>query len=93
MSRIKSLTLEQEALIPIVRDEWLNLFHVEGPQRMNRPDVEEGVEWLYGLAGLDKPRLVFVESPMGCQLAPHFFRQLGKEDVLGKINWRLPGIP
>ena len=86
MSRIKSLTLEQEALIPIVRDEWLNLFHDEGPQRMNRADVEEGFEWLYGLAGLDKPSVCFVESPMGCQLAPHFFRQMGKDDGLDKIN-------
>ena len=85
-TKLESLTPEQEALIPIVRDEWLNLFRDEGPQRMNRPDVEEGLEWLYGLAGLDKPRVVFVESPMGCQLAPHFFRQLGKEDGLDKIN-------
>ena len=85
-TKLESLTPEQEALIPIVRDEWLNLFHDEGPQRMNRPDVEEGIEWLYGLAGLDKPLVVFVESPMGCQLAPHFFRQMGKEDVLRDIR-------
>ena len=95
-TKLESLTPEQEALIPIVRDEWLNLFHDEGPQRMNRPDVEEGVEWLYGLAGLDKPWVVFVESPMGCQLAPHFFRQMGKDDGLDKINvedsvWRSVG--
>ena len=85
-TKLETLTPEQEALIPVVRDEWLNLFRDEGPKRMNRPVVEEGIEWLYGLAGLDKPRLVFVESPMGCQLAPHFFRQMGKDDGLDKIN-------
>jgi hypothetical protein len=37
--------------------------------------------------GLYKPRVVFVESPMGCQLAPHFFRQLGKEDGLDKFDF------
>jgi len=73
MSPIKffyELTPEEEALIPIVRDEWLNpLFGPDGPAPLNKEKCKEGIEWLYELLNLEKPTISFLGSPMACQLA------------------------
>jgi len=54
----ESLTEKEKELTKIVRDEWLNLFKDESPATMNKKVVREGVEWMYDLAGLDKPIII-----------------------------------
>lgn len=67
---LHELTPEQEALIPIVRDEWLNpIFAPEGPAPLDKKKCKDGIEWLYKITGLEKPIIFFLDSPLGCQLA------------------------
>jgi hypothetical protein len=49
MRKIDSLTPEQQALIPIVRDEWINLCLNSdgGNKRVEEKDIREGIDWLY----------------------------------------------
>jgi len=80
ITKIEKLTPEQEALIPQIRDKWLNLlFGPDGPKKLDKEACREGVEWMYELAGLEKPLVIFVESPLGCQLAANMIKKLDSE--------------
>jgi len=60
ITKIEKLTPEQEALIPVVRDEWLNpLFGRDGPAPLDKERCREGIEWLYELSDLGKPIIFF----------------------------------
>lgn len=65
---ITKLTKEQEAQIPIVRDEWLKL--CQSGKDFSVKDIESGIEWLYGLDNLPKPHTILkFEDPLQCQIA------------------------
>ena len=66
MSAVSKLSPEQEALIPVVRDEWLA--HGLSTQPADRGAAEEGVRAAYREAGLEPPRvMLWLGSPMeGC---------------------------
>jgi len=66
MARIDRLTKEQEALIPVVRDEWLA--HGLSTAPADRATAERGVAEAYHAAGLEPSRtIVWLESPLrGC---------------------------
>ena len=64
--KLESLTPEQEALIPIIRNEWLNLFYKD--QEIDKVKAKEGIEWLYSFCKKDKPKVFFMDSPLGCQI-------------------------
>ena len=68
MTRIKKLTPEQEALMAVVRGDWLDSIF-KNDQPMNEAAAKSGVAFLYGLAKLKQPRVIVCESPMACQLA------------------------
>jgi hypothetical protein len=60
--KIESLTKEQEALIPIVRDEWTKIGLCTEPA--NRSEAERGVALAYQAAGLLPPKLIiWLDSP------------------------------
>jgi len=70
ITKLEKLTPEQENLISVVRDEWLNsIFAPEGPAPLDKEKCEDGIEWLYKITGLEKPIIFFLDSPLGCQLA------------------------
>lgn len=63
MATLDRLTPEQEALIPVVRDEWLG--HGLSCEPADRPAAEEGVREAYRLVGLTPPRMiVWLDSPL-----------------------------
>lgn len=69
---LTELTPEQEALIPVIRDKWLN-FALGGDTSI-REDVVESVEWLYSLAKVKKPRqVVLCRSPYEAQVIANYF--------------------
>jgi len=73
---LQELSPDQEALIPVVRDEWLNpLFGLNGPAQLDKEKCKDGIEWLYQLIGLDKPIIFFLDSPLGCQLAANILKK------------------
>jgi len=80
---LKELTPEQKALIPIVQDEWLSpLFGPDGPAPLDREKCKDGIEWLYELAGFEKPIIFFLDSPFGCQLAANMVKKFFSEFMI-----------
>jgi hypothetical protein len=66
--KINTLTAEQQALLPDIRDQWIA--HGLSTDRANRPEAEEGVRQAYRAAGLEPPRfIIWVDSPYAGALA------------------------
>jgi len=82
MARIKKLTPEQEALMAVVRDDWLD-FIFKNDQPMNEAAAKSGVAFLYGLAKLKLPRVIIKESPMACQLGVY---DQTYEQIRGRVS-------
>jgi hypothetical protein len=60
--KIDKLTPEQEALMPVVRDEWINLTLNSG-KAVQEHEIREGIDWLYRISNLPKhPRIVIFDS-------------------------------
>lgn len=64
---LNKLTPEQEALMKTVRDERLNQFFQLKP--IDKEKCEKHIEFMYKLAKLKKPAIIYLDSPMGAQLA------------------------
>ena len=72
--KLKKLTTEQEALIPVIRDRWINqLYNLKD---INVEQVTEGIEWLYSLCNLPKPRVIICESLLEAQLTIHMMKPI-----------------
>ncbi len=68
MAQIDRLTPEQEALLEVVRDEWLAVGFCT--DRAQRPEAEGGVKKAYEAANLEPPKKVlWFESPLAGFLA------------------------
>jgi hypothetical protein len=60
--KLDKLTPEQEALMPFVRDEWINLTLNSG-KAVQEHEIREGIDWLYKISRLpEHPRIVIVDS-------------------------------
>ncbi|HUV71384.1 MAG TPA: hypothetical protein VMW25_00075, partial [Clostridia bacterium] len=62
---IEKLSKQQEKLMKKTRQEWLDLFFK--PKKFNEKKARASVEWLYSFCGLKKPKVLFFDSPYGCQ--------------------------
>jgi hypothetical protein len=55
-------TPAQEALIGVVRDEWINLI-LKCSNAVQEHEIREGIDWLYKISGLlEHPRIVISDS-------------------------------
>ena len=70
---LDKLTPEQEALIPVIRDKRIN--KLNNPKPLDKEKAERFVERLYWLAWLDKPQIIFVESPLWLQYAANLLKR------------------
>jgi len=66
MSKLESLSAEQEKLMYDVRDEWID-FCLGGHDEVTT--TQEQVDWLYSLASLPAPRMMIVDSPKAAMFA------------------------
>lgn len=64
---LEKLTPEMEAIIPIVRDEWINRLYDCKNTELEQTDAEEFVNWVYAKAGLPNPMTIIVDSPHAAQ--------------------------
>ena len=64
---LTELTPEQQALMPIIRDKWIN--KLNKPKQFEKEKAIKAVEWLYEFSKLEKPKVIVCESPLACQLA------------------------
>lgn len=68
MSEVREFTPEEEALIPVVRDEWIK-FAIGGDVAVS-PKVRQSVKWIYKIANCPPPSYVLVvDSPQTLQVA------------------------
>jgi len=65
---IEELTPEQEAMIPVIRDEWLEMIY-NSVKIIDHEKVKETINWLYEISGFNPPTqgVVFAKSPMEVQ--------------------------
>ena len=77
VKKLESLTPEQEALIPVIRDRWRNQLTSEP----NYEEIAKGITWIYGFANLKSPDILIVESPLAMQIAANLINNDPRPDV------------
>ena len=83
--KIESLNEEQTQLMEIVKKEWLDIPFGKR-KRINRKRAKELIEWLYTLSGLEKPLVIFLESPLGLQYAQNILRNMDFSQVRNQVR-------
>jgi hypothetical protein len=68
MKKLEKLTKKQEELIPIVRQEWLDLFY-KNKGEINKELCKKQIGWLYKeFLNLPHPFVWFCDSPLMTQM-------------------------
>src|SRR3990167_3392206 len=87
---LEKLSPEQEALIPIISDKWINL-SLNGPKLEHSKELMDGINWIYKKAKLKKnPLIIISDSPYSSQIIANL---LYKTDLLKNINRILKDMP
>jgi hypothetical protein len=67
--KIEKLTVEQEALMPVIRDRWIaQLFDLK---EINMPQLIKGINWLYTFSKLEEPKIIVCDSIIEAQITIH----------------------
>jgi hypothetical protein len=74
--KIERLTDEQVELLEQVKSEWLARLFVER-KPCDRRRALELIHWLYDFSKLQKPVVIFVNSPAGAQVAANILVRYG----------------
>lgn len=85
---LTKLTAEQEALIPVVREEWISVGLQAAPA--DRRAAEAGVADAYRAAGLGPPRIfIWLDSPLAGAIGTTFlhrlFTRMSGDHVRGRV--------
>jgi hypothetical protein len=65
---LEKLTPEQEAVLPVYRDKWLNkIFAYELLNTQTVENIKKQMEALYTFCGFAIPEVIVVDSPFACQ--------------------------
>jgi hypothetical protein len=83
---IEKLTPEQEAYLPIFREEWFKIGSSTEP--LDQTNVEDVVTRMYAVIGLPKPTFHFCDSPYACQVKIHELKiQYGLKKPKSKMEF------
>ena len=63
---LNKLNPKQIKLMDEVRDEWLDRFF-SCKVKTDRKQATKYINWLYKFCGLEKPLIIFLDSPLGAQ--------------------------
>src|SRR3990167_751228 len=86
---LEKLTPEQEKLIPVIKDKWINL-SLSGKLEYSK-ELGDGINWIYKKAKLkENPLIIIADSPYSSQIITNL---LYKTDLLKNINKILKDIP
>ena len=69
VGRVIRLTEDEQAMIAVVRDEWIA--HGLAAAPADRDEAVRGVYTVYQAAGLPEPQIVWLDSPLAGSLAAH----------------------
>ncbi len=83
--RIDKLTPEQEALLPVYRDEWIKIGLSTEPA--DRPRAERAIALMYEAAGLPPPKqIVWAQSPLSALLVRDVLSKLDRASVWDSVR-------
>ena len=72
---LEKLTPEQEAQLAVIKNKWLNkVFNYELYHSNTFESIKDKMIELYEFCGLEKPIVILVDSPLGCQIAANIFK-------------------
>src|ERR1035437_4892991 len=80
--KLEKLNDLQLAKMKEIKQFWLN-YIFSCKNSIDKEKAKTGIEWLYKLAGHKNPIIVYVDTPMGCQLAADLLKKLLKGDTVG----------
>ena len=80
MSRIETLTPEQEALIPVIRDKWRAIAHSTEP--IDRQKATEAVKAAYAAIDKKEPEILFCNNPYVALKTVMFRQQTNQYQVI-----------
>ena len=72
---LNKLTKEQEAMTPVIRDEFVAKLTCCKP--LDREAASRAIDWLYKTSGLKAPIKIVMESPLAAQLAANLLSVAG----------------
>jgi len=81
---IEKLTPKQESEQLEVRDYWIN--KVYSCEKTDEEYSKKLIEYLYKLANLEKPKVVFADSPLSAQLVIHVLKTTNTASVGGSVG-------
>lgn len=67
------------------RQEWLERFF-SGKTRTNRKQAKKYIEWLYEFSKLKKPRIIFLDSPLGIQFGANLLKGVAGDQVRAQVG-------
>ena len=70
---LEELSIEQEAKMLEVRDFWKD-YIFSCKNSINKEQAKIGIDFIYRLAKLKQPKIIYVDSPMGCQIANMYLK-------------------
>ena len=76
--KLEKLTTEQEKLMYAKRDFWLD-YIFSCKNSIDKEKAKIGIEWLYEFSKLSKPVIIYVDSPMSCQVAVMYLKEFLKQ--------------
>lgn len=77
--KIEKLTVEQEALMLVIRDRWIaQLFDLK---EVNMPQLIKGINWLYTFSKLEEPKIIVCDSIIEAQLTIHAMKHGADADL------------
>jgi hypothetical protein len=85
MKKLEVLTKEQEDLIPIVRQEWLDLFF-KNKGNLNKKLFEAQIDWLYKRLNYKKPFIWYCDSPLMVQIIINIIKNTPQTNALIREN-------
>ncbi len=84
-SKTEKLTPQEEALIPIVRQEWIDLVLHSGKE-VKREEIESDIEWVYKKLNLPKPLLFLADSHVAQKHMINVVIGTNPKEIQNKIN-------
>ena len=73
--KLEQLTPEQESLIPIINDKWINLALDGKTELKYSQELQDGINWIYQKANQKNtnPQIIIAQSPYGAQVIANIF--------------------
>jgi hypothetical protein len=78
---LEKLSQEQEILMYATKNEYLKKFF--SLPKLNKKKATEYIKWLYQFSNLKEPNVLFVDSPMACQVACNILQV--KDQVMNQV--------